>query len=151
MLSEFKRTYYGNRSFASELAKRGYVVMAIDMFYWGERRMLLPDDPPVWRDREAMTAQDIAAFHRRSSEKTWLVGTGLFEAGITWAGVMFTDDIRTVDYLVTRRRWIRSGSGAAACRWVDFAPPIWRDSIHGSRRPSSSAGCRPTATCCNPI
>jgi dienelactone hydrolase len=49
-----------------------------------------------------MTGQDIAAFHRRSSENTWLVGTGLFEAGITWAGVMFTDDVRTVDYLVTR-------------------------------------------------
>ena len=101
-LAEFKRTYYGNRSFASELAKRGFVVIAIDMFYWGERRMLLPNDPPAWRDRETMSAEQIAAFHRRSSEQTWLVGTGLFEAGITWSGLMFTDDIRTVDYLVSR-------------------------------------------------
>jgi len=101
-LAEFKRTYYGNRSFASELAKRGFVVIAIDMFYWGERRMLLPNDPPAWRDREKMSAEQVAAFHRRSSEQTWLVGTGLFEAGITWSGLMFTDDIRTVDYLVSR-------------------------------------------------
>ena len=28
-----------------ELARRGYVVIVIDMFYWGERRMLLDDDP----------------------------------------------------------------------------------------------------------
>ena len=102
VLAEFKRTYYGNRSFGSELAKRGFVVIAIDMFYWGERRMLLPSDPPAWRDRETMTPADITAFHRRCSEQTWLMGTGLFEAGITWSGVMFTDDIRTVDYLVTR-------------------------------------------------
>jgi dienelactone hydrolase len=101
-LAEFKRTYYGNRSFASELAKRGFVVIAIDMFYWGERRMWLPNDPPAWRERDTMTAEQVTAFHRRSSEQTWLVGTGLFEAGITWSGLMFMDDIRTVDYLVSR-------------------------------------------------
>jgi dienelactone hydrolase len=102
VLTEFKRTAYAGRSFGSELAKRGYVVMAIDMFYWGERRMILDEDPPQWRDPKLMSAEDVAAFHRRSGDRTWLVGTGLFEAGITWAGVMFTDDIRTVDYLVTR-------------------------------------------------
>ena len=48
VLAEFKRTYYGNRSFGSELAKRGFVLIAIDMFYWGERRVLLPGDPPAW-------------------------------------------------------------------------------------------------------
>lgn len=101
-LTEFKRLYYANRSLGSELAKRGYVVICIDMFYWGERRMLLPDDPPQWYDRRQMTPQDVVAFNQRSGASTALVGTGLFEAGITWAGVMFMDDIRTVDYLVTR-------------------------------------------------
>lgn len=33
-LTEFKRTSYSGRSYGSELAKRGYVVIAIDMFYW---------------------------------------------------------------------------------------------------------------------
>ncbi len=102
VLAEFKDTYYSGRSVATELAKRGYIVMAIDMFYWGERRMLMADDPKTWSDRETMSAEDIAAFNQRSSAKTWLTGVGLFEAGITWAGVMFTDDIRTVDYLVSR-------------------------------------------------
>jgi dienelactone hydrolase len=102
VLTEFKKTCYAGRSFGTELAKRGYVVMAIDMFYWGERRMLLPGDPPVYRERQKMTQEDVSAFNQRSGERTWLVGTGLFEAGITWSGVMFTDDIRTVDYLASR-------------------------------------------------
>ena len=101
-LTSFKQTSYAGRSVGSELAKRGYVVIAIDMFYWGERRMLLPGDPPSWHDREAMSEEEVVAFNRRSSASTALVGTGLFEAGITWSGVMFLDDIRTVDYLLTR-------------------------------------------------
>ena len=101
-LTEFKRTAYSGRSYGSELAKRGYVVIAIDMIYWGERRMLLPNDPPAWGDRDTMTAGQVTEFNRRSSASTALFATGLFEAGITWAGVMFMDDIRTVDYLVTR-------------------------------------------------
>lgn len=101
-LTEFKRTAYSGRSYASELAKRGYVVIAIDMFYWGERRLRLPDDPPAWRNRDTMSVEDVTAFNRHCSAKTTLIATGLFEAGITWSGVMFLDDIRTVDYLVTR-------------------------------------------------
>ena len=101
-LTEFKRTAYEGRSWASELAKRGYVVIATDMFYWGERRMLLPGDPAVYQTPLRMTDQEIAAFNQRSGANTGLIATGLFEAGITWAGVMFLDDIRTVDYLLTR-------------------------------------------------
>lgn len=101
-LAEFKRKYYAGRSVASELARRGYVVIVIDMFYWGERRMLLANDPPAWREPAKMSADDVTAFNRRSSSGTTLIATGLFEAGVTWAGVMFLDDVRTVDYLVTR-------------------------------------------------
>ena len=101
-LTEFKRTAYAGRSWAGELARRGYVVMAIDMFYWGERRMLLAHDPPAWREPAKMSAEDVAAFNRRSSASTTLIATALFEAGVTWSGVMFTDDLRTVDYLAAR-------------------------------------------------
>jgi dienelactone hydrolase len=101
-LVKHKLQYYAGRSAASELARRGYVVMVIDMFYWGERRMLLAADPPTWREPAKMSVEDVTAFNRRSSTSTSLIATGLFEAGVTWAGVMFLDDIRTVDYLVTR-------------------------------------------------
>ena len=38
-----------------------------------------------------MTPADITAFHRRCSEQTWLMGTGLFEAGVPerFEGVLY--------------------------------------------------------------
>jgi len=103
VLTDFKREYYAGRSIASELACAGYVVVVIDMFYWGERRMLLADDAPDWRARpRSITKERIEAFNRRSGEGEQLVGRTIFSAGFTWAGVMFWDDVRTVDYLLTR-------------------------------------------------
>jgi dienelactone hydrolase len=103
VLTEFKRDYYGGKSIASELARRGYVVVVIDMFYWGERRMILDDDPADWRERPpSLPAERVAAFNRRSSQGEELVGRTIYATGFTWAGVMFWDDVRTVDYLVTR-------------------------------------------------
>jgi dienelactone hydrolase len=102
-LTEFKEQSYGGRSIADELARQGYVVVVIDMFYWGERRMLLDDDPPAWKERPAtITAEEVRAFNQRSGQNEQLLGRSLFLAGLTWAGIMFWDDIRTVDYLVTR-------------------------------------------------
>jgi len=37
-LMAYKKTYYGGRSYANELASRGFVVLVIDAFSWGERR-----------------------------------------------------------------------------------------------------------------
>ncbi len=103
VLTDFKRNYYGGRSTASELARQGYVVIVIDMFYWGERRMLLADDPADWIERpRSITAQRIAAFNSRAGENENLVGRTIYSAGFTWSGVMFWDDIRTVDYLISR-------------------------------------------------
>jgi dienelactone hydrolase len=102
-LTEFKRTAYAGRSFASDLARQGYVVAVIDMFYWGERRLMFDDDPADWRDRPAsLTAQRVREFNSRASQNEQLVGRTIYAAGFTWAGVMFWDDVRTVDYLLTR-------------------------------------------------
>lgn len=103
VLKEWRKTYYGNASIASTLARMGYVVLVIDMFYWGERRMLLDDDPADFRERPASIPQArISAFNQRASQSEQLVGRTIFAAGFTWAGLMFWDDIRSVDYLVTR-------------------------------------------------
>jgi dienelactone hydrolase len=101
-LSEFKQQLYDGKSIASELARRGFVVITIDMFYWGERRMLLDDDPPSYRDPRAMTKDEVVSFNRRSNQSEQLVARSLFAAGITWPGVMLWDDLRTVDYLASR-------------------------------------------------
>jgi len=59
--------------------------------------------PADWRNRpRTMTAEQVAAFNRRSSQGEALVGRTIYAAGFTWSGVMFRDDVRTVDYLVTR-------------------------------------------------
>jgi dienelactone hydrolase len=103
VLTDFKRELYAGRSIACDLARAGYVVVVTDMFYWGERRMVLADDAPDWRERpRSITKERIEAFHRRSSEGEQLLGRTIFSAGLTWAGVMFWDDVRTVDYLLTR-------------------------------------------------
>ena len=103
VFTEFRDRYYGGRSIAIDLARRGYVVVVSDMFYWGERRMLLDDDPADWRDRPpTMTPERIQAFNTRASQNEQLVGRTIYSAGFTWPGVMFWDDVRTVDYLATR-------------------------------------------------
>jgi dienelactone hydrolase len=103
VVRDFKKQYYAGKSIANELVRQGYVVLVSDMFYWGERRMLLDDDPPDWRERpKDITAARIAAFNQRAGQSEQLVGRTIFAAGFTWAGVMFWDDVRSVDYLVTR-------------------------------------------------
>lgn len=103
VLTDFKRQYYGGKSIATELVRQGYVVAVIDMFYWGDRRMLLDDDPADWRERPAsLTRERIQAFNSRAGQSEQLVGRTIYATGFTWPGVMFWDDVRTVDYLLTR-------------------------------------------------
>src|SRR5437867_5090393 len=103
VLTDFKKSYYAGKSIASELAREGYVVVVIDMFYWGERRMLLDDDPADWRERPRdIKPERIPEFNRRAGQSDQLAGRKIYSAGFTWPGVMFWDDIRTVDYLLTR-------------------------------------------------
>jgi dienelactone hydrolase len=101
-LTDFRK-YYGGKSIAVELVRQGYVVIVIDMFYWGERRLLLDDDPPEFRERPAsMPVEKVREYNRRSGQNEQLAARSLFTAGITWPGVMLWDDIRTVDYLASR-------------------------------------------------
>jgi dienelactone hydrolase len=103
VLTDYKKQGYAGNSIATTLARRGYVVLVIDMFYWGERRMLLDTDPPDWRDRpRSVSAERIEAFNRRARTSEELLGRTIFTAGFTWPGVMLWDDVRSVDYLVTR-------------------------------------------------
>ena len=103
VLTKFKQQYYSGRSIATELVRQGYAVIAIDAFYWGERRYLLPDDPVAWRDRSAaLTAQQIADFNTRSSRNEQLIARSLLTAGVTWPGIMLRDDLQTLNYLASR-------------------------------------------------
>lgn len=101
-LTKYKMQLYEGASVATELVARGYVVIATDMFYWGERRMLLDGDPASYRDPPIMTSEEVDAFNRRSSQNEQLMARTLMTAGITWPGVILWDDLRTLDYLASR-------------------------------------------------
>ena len=97
------RDYYGKKAIGTEMVRRGYMVISIDMFFWGERRMVLNEDPEEWKTRPAsISSESVTKFNQRSSASEQLMGRTLLSAGTTWAGIIAWDDIRTVDYLITR-------------------------------------------------
>lgn len=97
-LTAFKGAYAG-RSIADDLAEQGYVVIVIDMFYWGERRMRTPQDPAAGPGEDEA---DVRKFNAARGADQQLVARTIYTSGFTWAGLLFWDDIRTVDYLLTR-------------------------------------------------
>jgi dienelactone hydrolase len=98
-LTQFKH-YYAGRNIADDLAAQGYVVIVIDMLYWGERRMRISSDPKTGPDE---SAQDVQTYNRARQADEPLFARTIESAGFTWPGVIFWDDIRTVDYLISRR------------------------------------------------
>jgi dienelactone hydrolase len=92
------RDCYAGRCIADELAKQGYVVIVIDMFYWGERRMRLPDDPKPDHETDA----DVKKFNSSRGAGQDLVARTIESAGFTWPGLIVWDDLRTVDFLCSR-------------------------------------------------
>lgn len=113
-LLQKREATYGGRPWAEFLCRRGYVVIAIDAFYFGERRMRVEDLPPgrVLSEareshRAARTApRESAEWHRGINTTCRIYETltarNLFAAGATWPGLHTWDDMRTVDYLVSR-------------------------------------------------
>ncbi|MGQ9648892.1 MAG: dienelactone hydrolase family protein [Phycisphaerae bacterium] len=102
-LAAFKKTYYGGRSIADELARRGFVVIVPDLLHWGERGLYLDADPPRIRRRTLdVTAQDVAEFNARSWAHEELISRTALTCGVTWAGINIWDDMRVTDYLLTR-------------------------------------------------
>jgi dienelactone hydrolase len=102
-ITGYRRDNYEGRSTSLALCRRGYVVISIDCFYFGERRSLFGDDPskPGW-DRAKYSAQEVEYLNQRSGEGESILARSLFWAGTTWQGIVHWDDIRTVDYLASR-------------------------------------------------
>ncbi len=68
--------YYSGRFVGDELAKRGYVVLAVDALGWGERSG--------------------AGFERDSQQA---LAANLFNLGSSWAGLIATEDARAAEFL----------------------------------------------------
>jgi len=113
VLREFKQRYYSGRSVATDLVRQGFLVIVIDLMYWGERRMILDDDPDDFRERNKdLPLNRVSAFNVRSSQYEALVSRTLMSAGLTWPGLIIWDDLRTVNYLLTRPEVDRNRIGS---------------------------------------
>jgi dienelactone hydrolase len=101
-----KQTYYSGRSYASDLARRGYVVICIDAFYFGERRIDFNTIDPQFRERiqarSSTMVEQLSEYHQQCSAFEEVVARHVFAAGATWLGIMSHDDRASVDYLVGR-------------------------------------------------
>jgi len=74
---EWVNKYYGGRWIGDELAARGYVVLAIDALFWSDRGRA--------EGHEYEAQQELAA--------------NLFQLGMTWAGKIVWDDVRSAEFL----------------------------------------------------
>jgi len=99
-----RKRHYDGVSYPASLARHGYVVLAIDMFYFGERRLILDEDREQGiNDRSNVESEEtIAHINDRNGKMEHVIYKNMIDAGITEAGVLAWDDIRSVDYLVTR-------------------------------------------------
>jgi dienelactone hydrolase len=106
LLRRLKEEEYGGASWANELARRGYVVLAPDSFLWGSRRLdpaMIPEDltGPVLRERPGSPSA-ITAYNSFVSGHEAIIAKTLFLSGTTWTGIMAWEDRRAVDYMLTR-------------------------------------------------
>jgi len=104
-LKGFREHYYSGRAYAEDLAKRGYVVIVPDAFYWGERRLQYEQPPAELQELLAGLKPEqpeyLAALHKWLREQTAVLKTWLSFTGMTWMGIVNHDDRRSVDVLVS--------------------------------------------------
>jgi cephalosporin-C deacetylase-like acetyl esterase len=104
-LRAFREQYYGGRAWAEELARRGFVVIVPDAFYWGERRLQHRQPPEALASRLAGLDPSQEDYVRATNvflrEQTAVLQTWLSFAGTTWMGIVSYDDRRAVDVLAS--------------------------------------------------
>jgi dienelactone hydrolase len=106
ILASFCEKLYEGVPYAAELARAGYVVLVIDAFYFGQRRLRADTLPPGKADAllrlRPGSDEFISAFNKLAGSYEQLVAKTIFMAGASWPGIMVWDDLRSVDYLLTR-------------------------------------------------
>jgi dienelactone hydrolase len=107
ILKKFKAECYGGKSWANELAKRGYAVLVTDLFLWGSRKVAVDSLPPSlnmdilskWPD----TDEYIRAYNNFAGQHEHILSKSILTAGTTWPGIYAYEDRRSLDYLAARK------------------------------------------------
>jgi dienelactone hydrolase len=104
VLAGFKRQCYGGRSYATDLCRAGFAVIVIDAFYWGERRFISDDDIESGvNDRSRVEPREVIEHvNAQSGRAEDMFARALYTIGHTWQGIWLRDEIRSLDYLLTR-------------------------------------------------
>ncbi len=98
----YHRENYEGRPTATALVRRGYVVITIDAFMFGERRILMDSNLEAGWNRANYSMETVRQLNQICRSKESTLVKALILAGTTWPGIVFWDDVRTVDYLVSR-------------------------------------------------
>jgi len=103
LLRQHRQRYYSGRILAIELARRGYLTIAIDAAMFGERGYL----EGIEMDRFRRMLPDLTdeQWHHYNEQMRYgreVIDRHLRVLGRTLAGLVIWDDIRTVDYLTSR-------------------------------------------------
>jgi len=113
VLTQFRNRAYG-QPYAELLARRGWVVLVIDAFYFGERRLRVEQmdahtAPGEFREAlgklaglEPESPEWLAAIDSLAGRFEHLTAKTIFAAGATWPGLLVWDDMRSLDYLAGR-------------------------------------------------
>jgi dienelactone hydrolase len=101
-MTDYHARNYDNRPTATTLVRRGYIVITIDALMFGERRLMLDADLKSGWDRSNYSLDDVTRLNQQCRAKETTLVKSLVLVGATWPGIVFWDDMRTVDYLVTR-------------------------------------------------
>jgi dienelactone hydrolase len=112
-VAAFRERAYG-RPYAEVLAKRGFVVVVIDGFYFGSRRLrpeamdaatavpALRQRVAAIKDSQPGSEEWLRSIDAVCSEAENLTAKTIFSTGATWPGLLAWDDRRSLDYLCSR-------------------------------------------------
>lgn len=108
ILTRFKKEAYGGRSWATELAKRGFAVLIPDVFLWGSRKIpvesLNEEFQATFKDLRPGSEEYVQQYNKLlNSMEDLIVAPTIVNAGSSWPGIFSYEDRRSIDYLITRQ------------------------------------------------
>lgn len=113
VLIDFRKRHYGERAFANELAREGFVVLVHDAFLWGSRKFPMETIPDA--DRQCgkafsgenflnPTSAKVERYNSTTKFHEHTITKYLTILGTTLAGVISYEDRVAVNYLLSCRK-----------------------------------------------
>ncbi len=134
VMVDYHQRNYGGRPTATEFARRGYVTITIDALMFGERRVMRDADIGHGWDRSKYSVETARELNAVCRSREATVVKALTLAGCTWPGLVAWDDMRTVDYLLTRPEVDPKRIGCVGVSMGGHGRCICRVWTSGSRR-----------------